>query len=138
MAGLELKKLDDFDAYRVNFKGFGFNGVGIAGQTTNIDFLVTDERLIYGGQATLKNHTMGDSISMQIVYKSQGDPDMVLGEFITDWQIADDKQQQDPIMVTYPTKVSAGLYFRIIYKSIGGTNVDVCINTFAVKNVTGL
>lgn len=137
MAGLELKKLEDFDAYRVNFKGFGFKGSALAGQTTNIDFLLSDERLIYGGQAILKNHVIGDSISMQIVYKAGG-IDTVLGEFITDWQVAEDKQQQDAIMVSYPTKVSAGLYFRILYKSIGATNVDVCINTFAVKNMTGL
>ena len=138
MAGLDLKKLDDFDAYRANFKGFGMSGTAIAGQSTNIDYQLAEERLIYGGQAILKNHVFGDKITMQIVYKSQGNPDVVLGEYVTNWYVADDKQQQDAIMVNYPTKVTSGLYMRIKYYSVGQQNVDVCVNTFSVKNVTGI
>lgn len=137
---LELKRLEDFDAYKVNFKGFGFKSIGtaLAGQTTNVDFQLAEERLIYGGQSVLKNHCFGDEITMQIIYKSQGNPDVVLGQYIEDWPVADDVQEQDPVMVTYPTKVNAGLFMRIKYKSIGQTDVQVCMRVYAVKNMTGL
>jgi hypothetical protein len=132
---LELKRLEDFDAYKVNFKGFGQYGTAIAGQTTNIDLQLSEERLVYGGNAVLKNHVFGDKITLQVVYKAGG-VDTVLGEYVTNWGVADDKQQQDTIMVTYPTKVSAGLYLRIKYTSVGSTDVSVCINYYAVKNIT--
>jgi hypothetical protein len=133
---LELKRLDDFDAYRVNFKGQGMqSGIALAGQTTNLDFQLSEDRLIYGGQAILKDHVYGDKITMQIIHKAGG-VDSILGEYVKDWAIAEDVQAQGAIMVTYPTKVTAGLYMRIKYVSTGGVDVKVNVNVFAVKNVT--
>lgn len=136
---LQLKRLEDFDAYKVNFKGFRISGTATAGQVTDIDYRLADGRLVYGGQAILKNHVFGDIITFQVV-----DVDnlfgygagTVLGEYIPSWGVADDTQTQAPIMVTYPTEIFTGLYLRIKYNSTGTNNVSVQINIFAAKNVT--
>ncbi len=136
---MELRSLNDFNAYRVNFKGFGFTGTASAGQLTNLDYKLTESRLVYGGQIILKNHEFADKLSFQVV-----DVDnilglgagVVLGEYMKDWHVASDVQTQPPVFVNYPTDVMAGLYLRIAYTSTGSTNVEAAINIYCVKNIT--
>lgn len=135
----ELRRLSDFNADRTHFAGFRVTGTATAGQVTNIDYALSEEKLVYGGQAILKNHVFGDCIKMQVV-----DVDnilglgagTVLGEYIQCWGVADDVQTQAAIMVEFPTKIITGLYLRIVYDSSGGSNVSVQVNVFAVKNIT--
>jgi len=139
MAGLELKRLSDFDAYKVNLRVFHISGLAVAQQITNIDYKLTEERLIYGGFAILKGHNIDDVIKYQVV-----DVDNILGfgsnvvlnEFI-DIAVCEDSQKQETIMCGYPSKVPAGLYIRIVYNSTGQQDVKVKANILAVKNITG-
>lgn len=135
---VSIRKVSDADADKCNFKGFGISGTAVAGTTTHIDYKLTEERLVYGGQAMLKNHAFGDKIKFQVV-----DVDnvlglgagTVLGEYMKDWNVADDIQVQPIVMVDFPTKISANLYFRIAYTSVGAANVSVCVNIFCFKVV---
>jgi hypothetical protein len=136
---MELRSLSDFNAYRVNFRGFGYSGTATAGQTTNLDFKLTESRLVYGGQLFLKNHVFQDKFHFQVV-----DVDnilgygagTVLGQYMQDWYVADDVVAQPPILVNYPTEVFAGLYIRVAYISTGAVNVSAAINILCVKNIT--
>lgn len=133
---VDIRKVADADADKCHFKGFGISGTATAGTTTNIDYKLTEERLVYGGQAILKNHAFGDTIKFQVV-----DVDnilglgagTVLGEYMNGWYLADDTQVQPIVMVDFPTKIMANLYFRIAYNSTGATNVNVCVNIFCFK-----
>jgi hypothetical protein len=136
---LSLRRISDFDADKVNFAGFGISGTATATTTTNIDYKLTEERLVYGGHAIVKNHAFGDYMALKVV-----DVDnilglgagTVLGTYLSNWYLAEDVQSQPAVMVEYPTKVLANLYLRIAYTSVGNTNVDVKINIFAAKNIT--
>lgn len=131
-----IRKIADADADKCNFKGFGISGTAIAGQSTNIDYKLTEERLVYAGQAILKNHVFGDSIKFQVV-----DVDnilglgagLVLGEYMAGWLVADDTQAQPIVHVDFPTRISADLYFRIVYTSMGANAVSVGVNIFCLK-----
>lgn len=133
---VDIRKVADADADKCHFKGFGISGTATAGTTTNIDYKLTEERLVYGGQAILKNHTFGDTLKFQVV-----DVDnilgygagAVLGEYMNSWYLAEDTQVQPTVMVDFPTKIMANLYFRIAYNSVGATNVSVCVNIFCFK-----
>lgn len=136
---MELRRIADFNADRVNFKGFGSSGTATAGQVTNIDYKLTEERLVYGGQLILDGHVFGDKVSMQVV-----DVDnilgygagLVLGSYVTDWYISPTEAAQHPLLVEYPTKIMANLYFRLAYTSVGQNNVGVRANIYCVKNIT--
>lgn len=135
----ELKRNSDFDAYRVNFKGFGFSGTATAGQVTNIDYQIAETRLVYGGQLILSSHVHGDKASFQVVDKDNilgYGAGAILGEYIKDWNMAADVSGQYPLLIDYPTEIMTGLYFRIKYTSTGGADVSVGINVYCVKNIT--
>lgn len=133
---VSIRKIADADADKCTFKGFGISGTADAGTSSNIDYKLTEERLVYGGQAILKNHAFGDSIKFQVI-----DIDnilglgvgTVLGEYMAGWLIADDTQVQPVVMVDFPTKISPNIYFRIVYTSVGATNVSVGVNIFCLK-----
>jgi len=136
---VQLRRNADFNADRVNFAGFGYTGTATAGTTTNLDYLLSEERLVYGGEMILKDHAFGDKVAMQVV-----DVDnilgygagTVLGSYMSNWFVSSDKQTQTQIILDYPTKISAGLYLRVAYTSVGGTNVTASINIHCVKNIT--
>lgn len=117
-----------------NSDGFRFRGLGISATatkntTTNIDYLIPQDRYMNGVSIILKNQVFGDTASFQIV-----DKDNVLGygagtvldEFATDWNMSEDSQDQGAVLLPYPAKVIAGLYIRIVYKSVGTEN-DVLV-----------
>lgn len=141
MAGLELKSLSQFSSDKVNLKNFFFSGTATAGQSTNIDFKLLEERLIYGGQTILLNQAFDDYMKFQVVdvdnIMGYG-ANFVLGEFIEGHTVWTDKQEQKHIQCGFPTKVIAGLYLRLVYVSTGQVNVKVKCNIDCVKNITGI
>ena len=131
-----VRRQADMDADKVKFRGKGISGTAIAGATTNIDYKLTEARLLDGVKMILKDQAFGDSVKFQVV-----DVDNVLGygaglvldEFGTDWYVSADTQDQGAINLPYSAEVIAGLYIRIVYNSIGGTNVSVKANLWLHK-----
>lgn len=125
------KIVPDTDAYSNTdqFKAacIGFTGTGTLGQSTNIDFALTDVRYLVGVSVILKNQAFGDKITFQIVHPLAG----VLSEFATNWNVSEDAQDQGKFEFPLRAKLPAGLIVRLIYNSIGSTNVSVACNLIA-------
>ena len=132
--GIPLVKNFPFsDASGFRFRGASFSGVGVAGNTTDIDYLIPAERWINGGSLLLKNHTFGDYYTFQVVDKDNimgYGVGVVLDEFIDCYYVDDEHSSQQQLMLAYPAKLYAGLYLRLKYTSVGLNNVTIKCNMF--------
>jgi hypothetical protein len=120
----------DFERTKLNYAAVGISGTASAGTTTNIDHALTDDSLLTGAQVLTDNAAFGDSITFQVVDVNGVvfPAGTVLGQFVTNWKLRSDSQEQISLQVPYPAKVYAGLYLRLIYTSTGASNVAVAIN----------
>jgi len=138
---VEDKPFSDAQGFRARFKGY--TDTATAGETTNIDILITEERFINGLQLILKDQAFGDSVDLQVVdingtyagilYPVGYPTPLVLDTFGESWYVHSDSQNQDQIIVPYPARLLPGLYVRVIYHSVGETDVQVCANLFLHK-----
>lgn len=120
----------DFNKRNLNFAAVGIAGTAVANTTTNIDYKLSDDVLITGAQVLTKENVFGDSISFQVVDVDGvlAPPGTVLNQFVNNWQLRSDSQEQINLSVNYPAKIYAGLYLRLVYHSTGGVDVPVAIN----------
>lgn len=133
-----VRSMFDMTADKVKFRGKGFAFTATAGANTVGDFLVTENRLLDGTQILLKNHVFGDSVTFQVI-----DVDNILGlgantvldQFADSWYVCEDRQDQGRVRMPYSAELYAGLYIRVIYHSVGTTDVNVKINLFKHKYV---
>lgn len=132
--GTPINKASAFhssDGFRARLHGN--EGTATAGQTTNIDFLISQERYVNGVRVMLVNHVDGDKMNFEVV-----DVDNILGygaglvldQFGKDWYIDSNICTQPDVIIPYPAKVIAGLYIRLAYVSVGVTNVTVRSNMY--------
>ena len=121
----------------LKFRGTGVSGTATKNATSNIDYVMPENRFINGVDLLIKDHVWGDKIDFQVV-----DVDNILGygagvvldEFGKDWYVDPDKCGQGQIRVEYPALVYAGLYIRIKYHSVGTVDdVLVKCNMFLHK-----
>ncbi len=121
---LKLNRADIFASDNVT-------GVVTAGQTVNIDLKMLDDNFITGGILYTLDSKFGDYINLQVV-----DVDnilgyginTILGQYCTNWYMCSDSQEQLNETVNYPAKILSGLYLRIVYHSLGLSDVTVIIN----------
>jgi hypothetical protein len=114
-----------FDKTKLNKDAKGIAETVTAGQTKNIDFALTDDSLLAGGTVLLvKGAAQGDKIDFQVVHPVAG----VLLTFVKDWYVNPDSTKQDVPTAPYPAKLFAGLILRLVYYSVGETDVWVAIN----------
>lgn len=127
------------DGFRARFKGI-INGTATKNTTTNLDYLVSEERFINGVRIIVDSHVFGDSIGLQVV-----DVDNILGygaglvldTFGESWYLDPTTSTQPDVEVSYPAKISAGLYIRAVYTSTGTVDdVSVILNAFLHKAPT--
>jgi hypothetical protein len=131
-----VRKESDMSADVVKFRGKGIAFTATAGTTTTYDYKLTEARLISGTRIMAKNQAWGDCVKFQVV-----DVDNVLGygaglvldEFAADWYLVTDQEDQGATILPYSAEVIANLYIRLIYTSVGATNVLVHVNLFAHK-----
>lgn len=118
----ELLPFSNANGFR--FRGASFKGTCSTGVITDIDFKLTEERWINGGQAIIDNIGNDDTITFQVIDKDNIfglGANTVLDEFITDFYMPT-KGDLD-ISLDYPAKIIAGLYLRLKYTS---THPDGC------------
>lgn len=131
-------RFSELSSFELNFRGTGISGTATANTTTNIDYQLTEDRIITGGFLILQNHQFGDYVSFQVVDKDNilgYGAGTVLNEFMTNWYVASDTQIQKGTEASYPAKVFQGLYLRIIYHStalLGNVNVRANFNMHKV------
>lgn len=120
----------DADGFRARFKGY--EGTASAGQTTDIDFLISGERNINGVCLILTNHADGDNVDFKIVDKDgiMSTAGTVLDTFGENWYVDDTIKSQAQTILPYRAKILAGLYVRVTYRSVGNTNVKVKANLY--------
>lgn len=107
------------------YRGTGIiNGVALAQGITNLDYIMPADRKINGTQIILQNHAFGDSLKFQVVHPQSG----ILDEFATNWYVSPDKNDQGIIKTEYPAQLYTGLIIRLVYNSVGSTNVKVLCN----------
>ena len=142
-------------------EGFTFNGQGIegtasAGQTTDIDFTLTEENYINGMELFLKGQAYGDYLHFQVVdkdytyagilYPAEAEPGVPwssvaptgvpLNQFGTHWYVDPDVCNQDAIRIEYPARLLVGFTVRLQYTSVGTETVDLKCNLFLHKPST--
>lgn len=108
----------------------GFRGTATALHTTNLDFKIDGDRYFNGLEVILKNHTIDDKASLQIVDVDgvYFDAGTVIHTFVTDWGFAEDIQRHTFQIVSYADKILDGLYVRVVYTSTGVLPVKVVLN----------
>jgi hypothetical protein len=123
------------------FRGASFKETVDSNSTKVIDYQITQERWINGGQLIVNNIGDDDKGTFQVVDKdylyagilypadfggiawSIAEPSgVVLDEFVKDFYIPTDKKLE--IVLTYPARILAGLYLRLIYTS---SHTDGCL-----------
>jgi len=133
------KRFEDLNADTCMLNAQGISGTAIAGTATNIDLHITDDHIFTGMTVMANSSAFGDTLTLQVVDKDSllanipGISTMypnypVLRQFGTNLCIVSDAQTKLTKEGTYPAKVIAGLYIRIIYTSVGSINVDLSVN----------
>lgn len=119
----------------LNFRGKGIEQTITAGQTQNVDYLITEAREFDEIVIILKDHVFGDKADLQFVDKDgvAYPAGTVLATFFYDYYFAEDQQNQGILKVDYTGTLVAGFYLRLKYYSTGGTDVKVKANLFLHK-----
>lgn len=148
----KLKPFSDTDGHK--FRGKGFSGTATSGTTTNIQYKLTEERLLNGLELLIKNHVTGDKVHFEVVdvdyayagifypatyngtaWSIAAPTGVVLDRFAEDWNLSEDVKRQGPYLLSYPARIYANLYLRVVYVSTGEQNVDVRVNAFLHKKI---
>lgn len=135
------KKLSELSADVLNFRGTGISGVALPAvlgipTTTNIDYELTEDRLILGAYAILSGHSFGDKMTVQVIDKNNVlgyGANTVLNQFVTDWYVDPSVATQRGMEAPYPAKVFQGLFLRLKYTNTGLAPVAVYINALFHK-----
>jgi hypothetical protein len=130
-----LTQTSQFNSNVVVFNARGIMQTAKPNAITNIDLKMIDDVEFTGGTLNVKGALFGDYLDMQVVDVDQmlkgqqvaGAPtgytyDMVPGypvlrQFVTAYYVNDQSTRQESFDLTYPAKVIAGLYLRIVYHS---------------------
>jgi hypothetical protein len=127
---LKLTQIAQFASTNVNSANQGLRTTCTAGTTTNIDLKLNDDCFLTGGVLRTDGSAFGDYATFQVV-----DVDnifgygagTILGQYISNWYMRSDAQEQVNENTPYPAKVLAGLYLRLVYVSTGTSNVDAVV-----------
>ena len=128
-----VRRTGDMDADKVSFRGKGCSGTAAKSATTNIELLLTEERLLQGVfKLILHNHERGDYMHFEVV-----DVDNIIGygantvleRYVDSWYADAAVDNQGEFSLDFVAFINAGLYLRVVYVSTGAVNdVDVKIN----------
>lgn len=112
------------------FLGDAVSGTAAYGTTTDIDFKITGNYMIFGVELIYTGAADGDYAAFQIVDKDNVmgyGAGTVLNEWVKKWYVpsAETRWKTTSEMAT---KLPPGLYARLKYTSIGTTDVTIKIN----------
>lgn len=120
--------VEQFSKGSQEYKGQKSFATVSAGETLNIDFIITEDTLITGARVHSHGACEADEIKFQVLSGSN-----VVTTFI-DWYIMNENIDKD---LTYPAKLTPGLTVRAIYKNtclVLPTNVYINYYMHKVKN----
>jgi hypothetical protein len=117
------------DGFR--FRGMSFKGIAPAGQTSNIDYELPQERFCNGGRLIVSPIGPDDEMTFQVVDVNNVlgyGAGVVLDEFITRYYVPESGTLE--VRLDYPAKILAYLFLRIVYKNTSATDTIVKCNLF--------
>jgi hypothetical protein len=130
-SSLQLQQTIQLNGNNVSCNGQGVTDIVPAGQYKNIDYILTDDCFITGGMLKSQTSNFGDYANFQVVDINNMlgyGANYVISQFLTNWYIGSDKEEQINEDFPYPAKIPAGLALRVVYYSTGTTDVQVCVN----------
>lgn len=104
---------DQFSKDFLNFDGKSASLVCNESDTQTVDLTMTDDCLLTGGALIVKNGHIDDRVSLQVIHPTFG----VVNQFVTEYGIKEDQQEQFNMVLNYPAKIFAGLKLRLVFKS---------------------
>ena len=105
----------------------GTKGIMAAGAMTNLDYLIADDALVTGFRFLFGGGVYGDTLTGQSVDVSgdfTGTPGEILSQFFTNLNITPNQLAPECMMTIYPSKVFVGITLRMIYNSVGTSDVS--------------
>lgn len=125
MTAKRFINIEQFTSDNVQFAGLSAYGQVNASETKNIDLSAPFDLCLTGAVVIVKNAKVEDKVSLQIVHPNG----TVLNEFVTNWYLAEDQQEQFALSLNYPANIPQGLILRVKYIATSGIIVrDVMIN----------
>jgi hypothetical protein len=120
----------DLETSKLASSSVGLTGTCTAGGSQNLDLLLTNDVLVIGGQKLISGAAWGDTIAFQVVDTTgfTGVPaGTVLSTIASSWYVPAGDSVSEFIPPVYK-KLIAGLTIRMVYNSVGGSNVNFSIN----------
>jgi hypothetical protein len=105
------------------FSARGISTTVTAGSSANLDITMTDDCLLTGVELITEAAAFGDTLTLQVLDPTKT---VVLETAASNWYISSTSDQQ--FEMVYPAKILAGLTLRVIYTSVGTSNVFLAIN----------
>lgn len=112
-SSLVITSTDDLQSNQVTFNGQGVFATCIQNETKNVDLTLTDVNFLTGGELIVKGAKADDKICLQVIHPVAG----VLNQFVTDFRMRTDSENQSGFNLPYTAKLPAGLIIRAVYKA---------------------
>jgi len=127
---------DSFSKFFLNVNWQSVQALVTAGNSQNIDFLLTEDMMLDGLQLIAEGSNFGDTASLQIVCISGTlangvticPPNTLLNQFGTNIGMSSDQQVKVDVSAAFPAKLLGGMTIRCVYTSTGLSPVNVIIN----------
>lgn len=117
------------------FVGDAVSGTAVKNTTTNIDYQMPDNWMLYGAELLFNHAVDGDSISFQVVDKDNilgYGAGLVVNQWVRKWYVPVGETRWKVTSETAGT-IPAGLYVRLIYTSVGTeSDVPVKLNLYMI------
>lgn len=109
------------------------------GQTTIHDKVLDMELVLRGGVLYCENAALGDNLKLQIIDKDNvlglggsSEEPTILGEYVKEWYVMPGIKNE-LVDVSISQALPAGLYVRVIYESVGETDVVAILNLISYE-----
>ena len=131
-SGYNPQNISDFEKSKLLFDGKSVQGTAVANDTKTIDITLSDDYLLTGGMLLVKGAKFFDSATLQIVHPNFG----VVNQFVTEYFMKEDSQEQFNLAIGYPAKLAAGLSVRLVYKATADAGVRSIALNYQLHKVT--
>lgn len=122
------RNVQDFEKQKLFKDGRGVSGTMTAGATSYLDYTLTDDILLTGGDCLARGVAEGDKVDFQVLAPDGLGGWVLAAQFITDWFLNPDSTLQPIPKSSYPAKLSAGMKLRVAYHSVGASDVWIAVN----------
>lgn len=118
------------------FLGDSASGTGATNTTTNVDYQMTSDYVLYGAELVYKDANFGDSVCFQVIDKDNVlgyGANTILNEWVKKWYV-DPGTTRWVVKSQFGSTIPTGLYIRLKYTNISLINaVSLKLNFYFIK-----